>query len=355
LLEEIASHGYTVFVIGSPGFSSGVLYPSDQHVVSSANDYPKIDETFEGRDEIANPYEEPVSLDLQKRYERQELYLEEGAIPTLVDRVRDDMLALANYLDGGSSSNQGQQEELPEEAVTWSDDSSSVHVLIGNKGLDQRLMYMGFSLGGGAAGSAAQHDERRAVAAINVDGTHQSLDLLGSQIRLPFMHFISNILEWDRFYYNEFFFEELEVMGTRNEVTRVLVSNGVGHLDFLDYKLLDQNIHKAIFGMPPVDGNLLHSMTSAFCLSFLEGYVGEDDGDWESEEMFSEFSDFVERVDVSYVADWAQELQQTDDPDDDSSSSEDPDNDSSSLSGNMTKMFIAGLSLVLGAFVVVCS
>jgi hypothetical protein len=117
LLEEIASHGYTVFAIGSPGFSSGVLYPSDQHVTTSANDYPEIGEAFAG-DDIISQFDEPFSLDLQERYARQELYLEEGAIPNLVDLVRDDMLALANYLDGGSSSDQGQQEELPEEAVT---------------------------------------------------------------------------------------------------------------------------------------------------------------------------------------------------------------------------------------------
>jgi hypothetical protein len=135
-------------------------------------------------------------------------------------------------------------------------------------------------------------------------------------------------------------------MGTRNEMTHVLVSDGVAHLDFLDYKLLEQSLREAILGLPPpMDGNLLHSMMSAFCLSFLDAHVGDDEGNWESEEMFSEFSDFVERVDVSYVADWAQELRQTEDPDD---------NSSSSSRNTMMKKASAGLSLVLGAFVVMC-
>ena len=319
LLEEIASHGYIVFAIASPGYASGILFPNTGDVITAMNDYPEINETLsENIETVPSPYMEPFSDDLTVRYQKNELYLEEGAMPSLTTRVRDDMLALANYLDSNIRKRDdeilnGQETETT--TTTFSRSSSTdtilkdnqlVSTLLGSTNLSERgVVYMGFSLGGSAAGSAAHYDTTRARGAINFDGGHQNLDLFGTNISVPYMGFMSNI-NLIPFFYNEWFFEEIETMGTRKDIVRVLVSSdgvGVSHLDFMDYKFLDQSIRTSLLGLPPVDGDTLHSMTVDFSLGFLNTYLRNDE--WEPNNSFDKFPNYVEPIDVSYVATWA--------------------------------------------------
>ena len=69
--------------------------------------------------------------------------------------------------------------------------SSLLQKLVGENGLSNGLIYMGFSYGGGTSTSAA-HQDTRAIGAISLDGLHQSTDLLGNPIRVPLLTFAQN-------------------------------------------------------------------------------------------------------------------------------------------------------------------
>ena len=71
LLEEIASHGYAVFALGSPGLVRGLMYPNGETVRLA---YPK----FREYDPAPDPLAEPLSDDLQVRYDLWKSHLSQG-------------------------------------------------------------------------------------------------------------------------------------------------------------------------------------------------------------------------------------------------------------------------------------
>ena len=328
LLEDIASHGYTVVALASPGFAMGILYPNNsssssssdsrKRVVTAADDYPDIYATITNQSTtLPHPLGgEPYSDDLQVRYDRMKLYLHEGAIPKRYStRLRDDMLALADYIEEQSTKNSATTRDANNNNnIPGSSSSFSIQEIVGTAGLEHDgVIYMGYSLGGAAAGSAAQKDRRRAAGAINLDGLHQSLDLWGTPVRVPYLTF-QNTAElvggapW--WYFNEFFFESFETMGTampNNNVTRVRVAEGVTHQDFSDLRHFDQAIRGGLLNLTTsVDGDNLLAMLSNFCLGFIDKHLGETKGDsssWVPEDSFRKFQD-VKSINVSYVADF---------------------------------------------------
>lgn len=284
LLEEIASHGYGVFALASPGFSSGILFPNGD-VVTAANDYLDIEPIFETAG--PDPFEPPLSADLSVRYDKMKEYLQDRGFPEVIPRIRNDMLALADHLQERASS--GNATDVIRQMVE--DDGP------------RDIIYMGYSLGGAVAGSAAQQDSGRAVGAINMDGLHQSLDLFDTAVQVPYMTFSENPY-FVPFYYNEFFFEPVETMGTSSTVTRVLMPPNVTHSEFSDIRHLDQSIREALLGLTePVDGDGIFEILADFCLGFVNTYLGQK-RDWTPEMSFDEFEN-VEPIDVSYVAEWA--------------------------------------------------
>ena len=289
LMEEMASHGYAVFALGSPGFASGVLYPNGD----VATFYSELGE----EDTVPHPLSPPWSDDLQIRYDKWEPYLTEGRIPSFFPRMRDDMLAMADYLDN------------------FSNTTDLLGQLVGADGL-QGLIYMGYSFAGAAAGSASQRDPR-AQGAINMDGAHQSTDLLGKATRAPYLTFSQNAGNFP-FYFNEFFFEPLETMGTNPDVTRVLMPMNMTHGDFSDLIHLDQTLREDFLNIStPVDGDYLYKVMTSFCLGFIDTHTGRR-SDWTPKVSFDEFQD-VEPVDVSYVAVWATRNEEEPDSSGDSS------------------------------------
>ena len=103
LLEEIASHGYIVCAVVSPGFAGGVLCPRDGQFVTARKDYPEINALMNA-DTIPNLYLANYTDDLEIRYARMELYLEQGTLPMLVQRLNDDLVDHLDAITRSSSS-----------------------------------------------------------------------------------------------------------------------------------------------------------------------------------------------------------------------------------------------------------
>jgi len=284
LFEECASQGYAVFSLGLPGFASGVVYPNGDTASLSDAFIQALNNSFGLL---------PLSLDIGTRYDdmKKILEAENGAPVTMLPRYRDDMLAMAEYLQDPSN------------------DSTFLKELAGDIE-SQGMIYLGYSFGGAAATSAA-HIDTRANGAVNMDGLHQSSDLLGKSIRVPFLTFASQDSVFSSVYVNEFFWEELESMGTDPDVTRVLMPENTTHGDFSDFRFLPPSIREVLlpegFGtLPVVDGENLHAIMVDFILGFADTHTGQR-SDWTPEDSFSKFDD-VESIDVSYVADWAQNV-----------------------------------------------
>lgn len=281
LMEEIASFGYAVFALGHPGIASGVLFPNGDVVL--------VDEEFIAKSTNPFDFDNGADLNIEARHNLMEQWLERDDPFPL--RCKDDMLALADYLEDSLNN-----------ATSW------IGQLIGEESTPS-LIYMGFSYGGAAAGSAGQED-KRAKGAVNLDGLHRSLDLFGRAIQVPFLTFATET-EWsasnkEMFYYNEFFFEPLESMETNPNVTRVGMPDNVTHLDLSDAKFFPLEFRQLLDMDGLVDGPHLHDILVSFCLGFLDTLTGKR-LDWTPSQSFSQFND-TKPVNVSYVADWANGL-----------------------------------------------
>ena len=119
LMEEIASHGYAVFALGHPGIASGVLFPN--------GDVINIDDEFLAAPPLS-PLPNETNPDIETRFEAMEQYLEQEQDEGFAGRCRDDMLALAEYLEDASNN-----------ATSW------LGQLLGD-GSALDFIYMGYSL-----------------------------------------------------------------------------------------------------------------------------------------------------------------------------------------------------------------
>ena len=98
--------------------------------------------------------------------------------------------------------------------------------------------------------SAAQVDHR-AKAAINFDGTHWLSDVLGKDVRTPLLVLTS---EDPVTYSNEFFFEPLTTMGTREDIVRIKLQPEATHMELSDIMFLPAAARQALPGGGRVDG-----------------------------------------------------------------------------------------------------
>ena len=288
LLEEIASHGYAVFSVGSPGFARGLQFPN-MDTVSLA--YPEFRNP---QNATPHPLAQPFTDDLQVRLDRYEVHLKMALAPRLYPRRLDDMLAAADFLNGNNS-------ELivePDQVRTGRDLVSQLLPT----GINS-LVYMGYSYGGAAAGGAAKADSR-ANGAINLDGQHQGADLLGKTTRVPYLTFRQNAGQFP-FYNNEFFFEPFETMGTDPNVIRIRMPTNITHSDFNDLVHFEQTVRTTFLGLPnPVDGENVFTIIKHICLAFINKVSGVSDESWDVSESFALFPD-ISPINVSYVAEWA--------------------------------------------------
>ena len=221
LMEELASHGYLVFSLTHPGGSSGILYPNGDAIQYDA-DYHMAVLGAISADESAGLN----SREIAKRYDARAKYLvHDGGLGPWLPRWRDDHIALADFIETGGAGG------LLGDIVQKADLS--------------RLAYAGMSYGAAAAASAAQADQRAKVV-VNLDGTHQSSDLLGTNIRVPLLAFTSEPVAYVP-YTNEFFYEPLVAMGEREDIVRVWIP-GITHLELSDNMFFPPSYRKAFPG-----------------------------------------------------------------------------------------------------------
>ena len=276
LMEDLASHGYVVFSVAHPGGSSGVLFP-DGMAVTYDQDW---------RDAVLGAVGAPDpegrhSPDVGKRYEAATRFVDDGGLGPWSGRWRDDMIALVDFVES----------DRPDGALA----SILQHTALADLG------YFGMSYGAAAAVSAAQVDERARVA-INFDGTHWLSDVLAKDVRTPLLVLMS---EDPARYSNEFFFEPLETMGTRDDIVRIKLQPEATHMELTDVMFLPAATRRALPGdAGRVDGARLSDTINAFVRAFFDHYLkGAADGFPEA--VVAEFPE-VTRFDLPHVRAWAE-------------------------------------------------
>ena len=268
IMEELASRGYVVFSVGSPGGASGVVYPNGDTV--------PVDPEYLEALFLAPP--EPTDASIDDRYQYRSSLLDTGALERYLPRWRDDLLALVDSLEN--------------ETHTPTIDDIAQRIDL------DRLAYLGLSYGASAAMSAA-HSDPRAKAAVNLDGTHRSSDLLGVDIRIPLLILTTEVHED---YSNEFFFERFETMGDREDILRIGIP-GVAHFELMDSMFLPREVRSELPGAGNVDGMALHQTLVGFMVAFLDKRVKGIENGYPGT-VLERFPD-VQQIDVSHVKDWA--------------------------------------------------
>lgn len=210
LAEELASHGFVVCSVGRPGLSSGVRF-ADGTVAAMRPDFAAAMEEFEASDFV-----DQATAAVERRHE---LYLEaaSSSLARFQAAVRDDARTAADAVLSGAV---GRSVGLPGDLAT------------------DRLIYAGHSLGGSASVSAADNDVR-AVAAVNIDGLHFSLDLHNrtASVRVLDITADPQLTPFGAWSLNSFCFEPHDTIGDETRVVRIFV-DGATHLDFMDAAML---------------------------------------------------------------------------------------------------------------------
>lgn len=276
LMEELASHGYIVFSLTHPGGSVGIRYPNGDTIGYDAVFYQAVINSI-----VTQDPEGLNSSDIAKRYAaRANHYVDDSGLGPWLPRWRDDNIALVDFIEGGHAVG------LLGEILAKADIS--------------RLAYGGMSYGAAAAASAAQADPR-AGAAFNLDGTHHASDLLDINIRVPLLAFTTEPVAHVP-YTNEFFFEPLKTMGSREDILRVWVP-GITHPELNDTMFFPASYRAVIPGGGQGDGERIHEILRNFLLGFLDHYLQGRANGYPAAPL-AEFPE-VQQVDVHYVQEWA--------------------------------------------------
>ena len=276
LMEDLASHGSVVFSVAHPGGSSGVLFP-DGMAVTHDQDW---------RDAVLGAVGAPDpegrnSPDVGMRYEAATRLVDDGGLGPWSERWRDDMIALVDFVES----------DRPDGALA----SILQQTVLADLG------YFGMSYGAAAAVSAAHVDDRARVA-INFDGTHWLSDVLAKDVRTPLLVLMS---EDPATYSNEFFFEPLETMGTRDDIVRIKLQPEATHMELTDVMFLPAATRRALPGdAGRVDGARLSDTINAIVRAFFDHYLkGAANGFPEA--VLAEYPE-VTRFDLPHVRAWAE-------------------------------------------------
>ena len=264
LSEELASHGFVVCSVGRPGLSSGVSY-GDGTVTAMRPDFAAAMEEFETSDFV-----DQATATVERRHE---LYLEaaSSSMARFQAEVRDDARTAADAVLGGAV---GRSVGLPDVLAT------------------DRLIYAGHSLGGSASVSAADSDAR-AIAAVNIDGLHFSLDLHDRAAGVRVLDIASDpqLTPFGTWSLNSFCFEPHDTVGEEAQVVRIY-AGGATHLDFMDAAMLPPN-ERSNVSPCLVDGPQLMRALGRLIRQFSHDETLELDG--------------FTRFDLSAARQWAQE------------------------------------------------
>ncbi len=289
-MEHLASHGYIVVSVTHPYVSSLVLFDDGELITPDRT----LMESFMNTAFDPGYLEQFLSPDPAVRLQaaRDNIAATDGMTSLAPHFLiwRDDMIAAADAVEVG---------RVPDELQ-----------MVAAKADVSRLGYFGMSFG--AAGVAAAHKDRRASAAINLDGGNWDPALLDADVRVPTLVFhhdpdkamqmfppelLAEFGDATFHAHSEFTYEPLETMGTRDDVVRLMVTNA-DHIDFTDRSLLPRSLRPT-----GIDGATLQNIMNDYCLAFFDRYVKGDEGAWPAD--LAGRYEAVHEVDLAYVRDWA--------------------------------------------------
>ncbi|GAA3204625.1 dienelactone hydrolase family protein [Nonomuraea roseoviolacea] len=266
LMTELASHGYVAVSVLQRG-GGFAARPDGSRLESGEPLFAAAVDLFARLERLTS-----LGADPDARHDWYADLWENGRIVPLVGQWRDRMIAVGDALAAAT----------PDGPFG---DLAGVCDLA-------RLTYMGMSLGGSAAVSAAQADPR-ARAAVNLDGMHLAPDLFGRPARVPVLGLYADFQGAG--HHSDLFYEEFGRTGLRGDVVRVKVADAA-HRDFTDLALLPGK--QRLDHLGSVDGEGVTRLVGALTLAFLDRFVeGGTSG-------ALPLGDGAELIDVSHVRAW---------------------------------------------------
>ncbi len=274
LFEHLAANGYVVLSVGHPYESGGLVYPNGDGITMS----PRILEDmarYAGATESMTVHYPPSLADAL------------DAFPTYLRTLRTT--SLGQLAQVWQSDVQFVLDRL--EAMDVPASAAGVAAAIDH---DSRA-YMGMSYGGYIAGMLAQGD-RRAKAAINLDGGYWTAELIDADLRTPFLMLNSDptaimaAMPAEMNVYRgsygpdaptpgDLAYERLAMAGLRDDIHRIMIP-GIQHVGISDFP--------EILGAPgtgPVLGEAgiiakFTAIQNDLVLGFLDRYVKGTDSDY---------------------------------------------------------------------------
>jgi hypothetical protein len=164
------------------------------------------------------------------------------------------------------------------------------------------ITYMGMSLGGAAVGTTALMDRNHTVCAINLDGAHQSSNMMLRSPPVPLLVLTSNPI------INEFNYYDYDLNSTHPPTCFQYQLPGMEHIDFTDAIYLPEP-YRTGFGGGTLDYELISRFVRSFVVEFLKGCYDDDDDDnfdghsktsFPSEQLLEDNPNVTE-VDLTYV------------------------------------------------------
>ena len=267
LFEHLAANGYVVLSVGHPYESGGIVYPNGDAITMS-----------------------PLIAEDMMRYAANTASMTVHYPPSLADAL-DAFPVYIRALRGTS---------LGQLAQVWQSDVQFVLDRLEAKDVPEAAAgvadaidhgsrgYMGMSYGGYIAAMLAQGD-RRARAAINLDGGYWTGELIDADVRTPFLMLNSDptvvmaaMPEDFNVYRGDYgsgaptagdlAYERLATAGMRDDVHRIMIP-GIQHVGISDFpEILGEPAAAAMLGEPGITAQLT-AIQNDLVLGFLDRYV----------------------------------------------------------------------------------
>jgi predicted dienelactone hydrolase len=274
LFEHLAANGYVVLSVGHPYESGGLVYPNGDAVTMSPR----------------------ILQDLGAL-----ITSTSGTVVSFGAHIADRLAATPEYLRRLRNSSLGQL------AAVWQSDvyfvldrleemavPASVAGVAGVIDHTSRA-YMGMSYGGYIAGMLAQGD-RRAKAAVNLDGGSWTYELIDTDLRTPFLMLnsdptaaLSSISQQEGIYRGawgpkgptagDLAYERLATAGTRDDIHRIMIP-GIEHMGVTDLtEVFRAPTSAPLLGEPGIVSKFT-GIQNDLVLGFFDRYVKDIDSDY---------------------------------------------------------------------------
>ena len=276
LFEHLAANGYVVLSVGHPYESGGIVYPNGDAVTMSPRIMEDMMRYAANTASMTVHYPPSLAAALE-------------AFPTYISALRETslgQLAQVWQSDVQFVLDRLEVQDVPEAAAA-----------VANAIDHERRGYMGMSYGGYIAAMLAQGD-RRARAAINLDGGYWTGELIDADVRTPFLMLNSDptavmatLPEEFNVYRGDYgsgaptagdlAYERLAAAGLRDDIHRILIP-GLQHVAISDFpEILGEPAAATLLGEPGIVAKLT-AIQNDLVLGFLDRYVKGVESDYPS-------------------------------------------------------------------------